>query len=107
MGRITEKLELVSEKELIKEVSTRTGHTQAEIKQIVDNLVEVRNEKLLEKKKVKIFGMVIEPTRYEAESGIGKNLQTGEEVPWSKPERRKITVSLTKSIKDVAEDIAI
>lgn len=95
-------LPLVTQSEMIADISDRVGTTRQDTKTFLDALSEFIAEAMTNGERVKVAGVVIGPAvRPPQKSRVGRNPQTGEEVKIkAKPASVRLRAKIVKPLKD-------
>ena len=100
-------LDLMTQSELVGELADRTGWSRSDVKFILSELEGVVADNLGSCVRTKVAGIVIEPKlRKATKKRMGRNPQTGEEVPISaKPASVRVAARVTKPLKEKAPSV--
>lgn len=97
-------LPMTTQPELVEKLAYETGFSKADTKMVLTALNGVVEGIVLDCKRVKLAGVIIEPAMRKAtKKRMGRNPQTGEEVEVAaKPASVRIKMTATKPLKDAA-----
>ena len=100
-------LPMMTQSDLVSELSERTGWNRADVKRILAELEGVITENLGSCVRTKFAGVIIEPKLKKAtKKRMGRNPQTGEEVPVpAKPASVRVAAKVTTALKDKAPSV--
>jgi nucleoid DNA-binding protein len=97
-------LPLVTQTQLVEEISEATGQSKSDVRVTLAALEDVLKDSLKDCKRVKVAGVTVEPKlRKASKARMGRNPQTGEAVKISaKPASVKIKARVSKQLQEVA-----
>lgn len=100
-------LELMTQSDLVAELSDRTGWNRSDVKRVLSEIEGVVTDNLSNCVRTKIAGVVIEPKMRKAtKKRKGRNPQTGDEVMIAaKPASVRIAARVTKTLKEAAPSV--
>lgn len=102
-------LPILSQPQLVDEISYETGFSKADTKLFLTALNEVVASKVGDCQRVKLAGVIIEPAlRKATKKRMGRNPATGEDVEIAaKPASVRIKATATKPLKEAAPSVML